>query len=389
MPLRFNTSDEARKLILDESKKWRTVLEKARGAKDGLKDVANTVIASNDVLVSAQAFTLDKLEHISQGQEALGMGLDKTQKAVDMLSNEHLAIKEAVNKNEKKIDNSDKEAERLAQRAKAAQNAIHRLQLERSQTVLVVRNLGPLVAGKETYADLETLVARLLKELHVNREGIRVNTIKRLQRSKHDKSGDYPALRIELGGIGDKIKMYHAIDTMIKSGKKVSYQLTNEIPEYAIKAYKNQCRIATIIRKIDRDIKTRVSIERGDLWPTITTKKRGTPRYGPVDETLYQRAKEELNKEKRLDNERRRKEREEKLLAGDEEMDIGRPGVTIAQLILYQTIWLLGSFSLIIPVIVILTFTARSGYFPIYNKIYPGTPETKNYPAPGINTNIM
>ena len=70
-------------------------------------------------------------------------------------------------------------------------------------------------------------------------------------------------------------------------------------------------------------------------------------------------------------------------------MDIGRPGVTIAQLILYQTIWLLSSFSHIIPVIVISTFTARSGYFLIHNKIYPGTPETKNYPAPGINTNIM
>ena len=132
MPLRFGTSDEARKTILDESKKWRTVLEKARGAKDGLKEVANTVIAANDVLVSAQAFTLEKIDQISSGQAALEGGLDKTQKAVDMLSTEHLAIKDAVNKNEKRLDSGDKEAERLTVRAKAAQNAIHRLQLERS-----------------------------------------------------------------------------------------------------------------------------------------------------------------------------------------------------------------------------------------------------------------
>ena len=72
MPLRFGTSDEARKTILDESKEWRAVLEKARGAKDRLKEVANTAITTNDVLVSSQAFTLEKLEHISQGQEAIG-----------------------------------------------------------------------------------------------------------------------------------------------------------------------------------------------------------------------------------------------------------------------------------------------------------------------------
>ena len=59
-----------------------------------------------------------------------------------------------------------------------------------------------------------------------------------------DKSGDHPALRIELGGVGDKIKIYQAIDYMIKNGKKVAAQVNNEIPEYAIKAYKTQCWIA-------------------------------------------------------------------------------------------------------------------------------------------------
>ena len=44
-----------------------------------------------------------------------------------------------------------------------------------------------------------------------------------------------------MGGIGDKIKMYQAVDRMIKEGKRVVFQMTNEIPEYAIKAYKNQC----------------------------------------------------------------------------------------------------------------------------------------------------
>ena len=46
----------------------------------------------------------------------------------------------------------------------------------------MIRNLAPMSTGKESYADLEVLVAKLLKDLHVNREGIRVNTVKRLQR---------------------------------------------------------------------------------------------------------------------------------------------------------------------------------------------------------------
>jgi len=33
MPLRFNTPDEARKLVLDESKKWRAALEKSKTQK--------------------------------------------------------------------------------------------------------------------------------------------------------------------------------------------------------------------------------------------------------------------------------------------------------------------------------------------------------------------
>ena len=94
-----------------------------------------------------------------------------------------------------------------------------------------------------------------------------------------DKSGDHPAHGIKLRGVGDKIKIYQAIDYMIKNGKKVAAQVNNEIPKYAIKAYKTQCRIVTYLRKRDASIKTRVGIDRGDIWPSILTKKE---RYGEV-----------------------------------------------------------------------------------------------------------
>ena len=78
-----------------------------------------------------------------------------------------------------------------------------------------------------------------------------------------DKSGDHAALRIELSGVGDKIKIYQAIDTQVKAGRRIAFLINNEIPEYAIKAYKTQCRIATQIRKRDGNIKTLSALSGG------------------------------------------------------------------------------------------------------------------------------
>ena len=158
-----------------------------------------------------------------------------------------------------------KGSEKAALKVRATQNALCKLQLERSQSVIIIRNLAPSTSNHETYEDLEKCVGKMLKDLHVNRDGIQINSVRRLQRSKMDKSGDHPALCIKLGGVGDKIKIYQAIDYMIKNGKKVTAQVNNEIPEYAIKAYKTQCRFATYLRKRDASIKTCVGIDRGDL----------------------------------------------------------------------------------------------------------------------------
>ena len=327
MPLKFNTTDEARKLVLDESKKWRAALEKSKAAKDGAKEIATTMVAATDVLVSTQTFTLDALSGIQAEVEVVKGGVDKTAEAVNMLSEEHDQIKEAVNQHEKKQDMVSKNTANATVKAKATQNALYRLQLERSQSVVVIRNIPPLTANRETYDDLERCVAKLLKELHINRDGIRVNSVRRLQRSKLDRSGDHPALRIELGGVGDKIKIYQAIDHMIKTGKRVTAQVNNEIPEYALKAYKTQCRIATHIRRRDTNLKTRVSIERGDLWPSILTKKRGTGKYEPVEEEIYERAKDDVTRERKRETEKRKKDREDRLLLReDDDMDVSQPG---------------------------------------------------------------
>ena len=104
MPLRFNTPDEARKLVLDESKKWRAALEKSKTQKEGAKDIAATMVAATDVIVSTQVFALDAIAGVQAEQEAMKEGIGKTAEAVDMLAKEHDQIELVVNNSEKEIE---------------------------------------------------------------------------------------------------------------------------------------------------------------------------------------------------------------------------------------------------------------------------------------------
>ena len=144
---------------------------------------------------------MDQVMDIRKEQGIVREGLEKANKAMDMLATEHDEIKVVVNKQEKVQETASKDAEKAAYPVKAATVALYKLQLERSQLVVVIRNLAPLTKNKETYEDLEKLMARVLKELTLSREGIRVNAVKRLQRSKLDKTGEYLALRVELSGV--------------------------------------------------------------------------------------------------------------------------------------------------------------------------------------------
>ena len=80
---------------------------------------------------------------------------------------------------------------------------------------------------------------------------------------------------------------------------------------------RTQCKIATVIRRMDANVKTRVGIEWGELWPTISTKFRGAPRYERVPEQVFNTAKEVVIKEKKAENDKRKKEREDRLLEAD------------------------------------------------------------------------
>ena len=169
--------------------------------------IATTMVAATDVIVSTQVFTTDAIAGVQAEREVMRGGMGKTAEAVDMLAKEHEQIQLAVNDSEKEREAMLKGSEKAAVKVRATQNALYKLQLERSQSVIIIRNLAPITSNRETYEDLEKCVGKMLKDLHVNRDGIRINSVRRLQRSKMDNSGDHPALRIELGGVGDKIKI--------------------------------------------------------------------------------------------------------------------------------------------------------------------------------------
>ena len=160
MPLRFNTPDEARKLVLDESKKWRAALEKSKTQKEGAKEIATTMVAATDVIVSTQVFTLDAIARVQAEQEIMREGMDKTAEAVDMLAKEHDQIQLAVNDSEKEREAMSKGSEKAAVKVRATQNAFYELQLERSQSVIIIRNLAPITSNRETYSNKRDRVSK-------------------------------------------------------------------------------------------------------------------------------------------------------------------------------------------------------------------------------------
>ena len=69
--------------MLDESKKWRQALEKAKTSKDGAKDVAAAMVTATDTIVSAQVLTMDQVMDIKKEQGIVREGLEKADEDMD------------------------------------------------------------------------------------------------------------------------------------------------------------------------------------------------------------------------------------------------------------------------------------------------------------------
>lgn len=95
------------------------------------------------------------------------------------------------------------------------------------------------------------------------------------------------------------------------------------MPAYAMKGYKYQSHIGAEIRKVHLEMKTKVAILRGDTLPSIKIRKRTKSKYYDVLDDMLTTARAEVMRKAKAEADRRKRDREERELLGDQPIDIG------------------------------------------------------------------
>ena len=200
------------------------------------------------------------------------------------------------------VATTDKQAKQIDTNAKrAAKNATdnHREALNRCQTVLIAKGIPPLHEGKETYAELEAALDRCLKTLKLDKGKLGVDYLRRLPEPKmtdaqkrRSRLREGPRLlRIQLGSLGDKIKVFEAMTALADKNKMVDFSFSTEVPRYALPRFKKLGRAAKALRQIEVGIKTRVVIPKGKINPVLQIKSKGTTEdYVDASEEMLARA---------------------------------------------------------------------------------------------------
>ena len=72
-------------------------------------------------------------------------------------------------------------------------------------------------------------------------------------------------MRVEMSCLGDKIRLFSAIDNMIKRKEEFDFSISNAIPKYALTTYKYMWKVATEVRHQNVNLKTSGDHARGHL----------------------------------------------------------------------------------------------------------------------------
>ena len=125
---------------------------------------------------------------------------------------------------------------------------------------------------------------------------------------------------MELGSTGEKRKLFEAILDHTKRGGHFEPTIHNEILQYAIGSHKYLSMVASVMRRHDHDIKTRVTILKGDTWPSISIRGRGSTGYSRLSDDDFKKAKELYLKSCKDDASRKKAPQEERKLLADVDM---------------------------------------------------------------------
>ena len=219
----------------------------------------------------------------------------KTSNILNQQMTEEKELTRPIEKNELATRKLAKEA---ARRSKTCLTTIQRIQLQRSQTSTIVRNVRSDVAGQETYTETERAFNKVLRMLSLT--DVKVNYIRRLPGPKGDTSREPLAMKVELSCIGDKIKNFKALEELIRNKVVMPYQINNDIPQYAMNQYKFLSRVVAEVCKAHPKLKTKVVINRGDTEPSIAIKHGDENIYRRIPDKLVEPAKEEVNRRTKM-----------------------------------------------------------------------------------------
>ena len=293
MPKSYGSVNEARTALLAASKKWRVELQELRKKQksDDDKKLAMALDTALDEVASAANHSLTAVAQAEEIVNKMDEGVGKLQELAESHSEDLGTLQDRVAKVEHISAASETKANRADTKANSALTQCQMMQLRDAASGVILRNIPVTTKNAERYEDMEEALEKALQPL---RYIPKISQIKRLQKVKtHDKRA--PAtMKVTLASPGERIKFYNAIEHAVSNEINLPFSVNSEIPQYAISAYKHLGKLASIIRENDGDIKTRVGILRGEVWPTLLVKQRNEARYIKADKTMMAEAKAEV-----------------------------------------------------------------------------------------------
>ena len=288
MPRGHKTHSEARRELLEASKEWKLEMAKPKT----VATLAAATVGALDSVVAAQNFLLDREEalevHVSKNTEGVGIAQKMGEQALRDIEDLHKKAKETGEK-AANVDKQQKETAKLAARNRTEHQ---RNELDKVKNVLICKGIPKVIreGRKETFFERREAMHKVLQWLKITEPVVILNA-ERLQKSKDDTSKDPRPLRVTLGGAADKYLIFDAIDRAIRNGTKFNFSIAHEVPRYALSRYKFLQRVAATARKQDQQLKTRVGMVPGELFPIIQTKNRREPKYTKIKEGVFNAAK--------------------------------------------------------------------------------------------------
>ena len=302
-------NDEGVKL-LEASKRWRAdIIGAADNQESPLESMSSAVTGALDGIVTAQMGTLDRSR---QAMTTAKKALDGASLATGVANRALEATARTETRMQEGEASTSAKIKELDLRTKNTLTQLQQLELAKTETTILAKGIIAATNGKETQEDLRRALSVVFGQLQVPE--VKIEHARRMQRVKGDNMRKPPAMKIKLGSVSDKLRVYEALKRATSQGVPIPYEFSNEVPSYALNSHKSLHKVALELRRIDPQVKTRVSMGKGDNWPVLKMKRRGEAQYKPVTKELMDIARQRIYKNNKAAAAARRAQSEHALL---------------------------------------------------------------------------